>query len=124
MCGQSPKPLALSCFVRGKASKVSISRQARTKQMPRRLSVTGGVRGEVELRLYNWPAREEYRLLQALAFDATLLDGPHLPLRFRLAASLLPDVTAVLEGLAIPIQYDQTIDPATWSADSSKPTKQ
>jgi len=96
---------------------------ANAVESARVLSVTGGVRGEVELRLYNWPAREEYRLLQALAFDATPLEGPHLPLRFRLAASLLPDVTAVLEGLAIPIQYDQTIDPATWSADSSKPTK-
>jgi len=96
---------------------------ANAVESARVLSVPGGVRGEVELRLYNWPVWEEYRLLQALAFDATPLEGPHLPLRFRVAAQWVPDVIAVLEGLAIPIHYDQTIDPATWSAASSKPTK-
>jgi hypothetical protein len=73
------------------------------------LAVPGAMRGERELRLYNWPAWEEYRLLQALAYDATPPEGPHLPLRFRVAAEWRPDVVSVLEGLAIPIRYDRTL---------------
>lgn len=74
------------------------------------LTVPGGLRGERELRLYSWPAWEEYRLLQALAYDATPPKGPHLPLRFHVAVEWWPDVASVLQGLSILIRYDRTLD--------------
>ncbi len=73
------------------------------------LAPTGGMSGERELRLYNWPAWGEYRLLQALAYDATPIEGPHLPIRFRVAQEFWPDVVSVLDRLAIPLRYDRSM---------------
>jgi hypothetical protein len=83
--------------------------RANAQVSARVLAAPGGARGERELLLYNWPAWEEYSLLQALSYDATPAEGPHLPLRFRVAASSWRDVTNVLEGLEIHIRHDRTL---------------
>jgi hypothetical protein len=71
------------------------------------VSVVSGVKQERELRLFNWPAREEYQLLAALAYDTTPPEGPFLPIRYRVAPEWWPDVRAALEGLSIRIN-DET----------------
>jgi hypothetical protein len=65
--------------------------------------VSGGLTGEREVRLYNWPAWEEYQVLSALAYDFTPPEGPYLPLRFRVAGAWWPDVRSQLAGLGIRI---------------------
>jgi hypothetical protein len=71
------------------------------------LPVLSGLRWERELRLFNWPAREEYQLLAALAYDTTPPGGPFLPIRYRVAPEWWPDVRAAIEGLSIRIN-DET----------------
>lgn len=71
------------------------------------LPVVGGRTEERELRLFNWPAREEYQLLAALAYDTTPPEGPFLPIRYRVVPEWWPDVRAALEGLCIRIK-DET----------------
>lgn len=75
--------------------------------LARVLSVVSGLKHERELRLFNWPAREEYQLLAALAYDTTPPEGPFLPIRYRVAPEWWPDVRAALEGLSIRIK-DET----------------
>lgn len=103
-----------SAFPREQVRRLMYGLDLRAKAVTsaRVLNLQGSMSQEFELRLYNWPAPEEYRLLQALAFDATPMKGPHIPLRFHVAASCMPDVVAVLAGLSIPIDYDQSIAPA------------
>lgn len=74
------------------------------------LSVVSGLRQERELRLFNWPAREEYQLLAALAYDTTPPDGPFLPIRYRVATEWWPDVRTALEGLSIRIKDETGFD--------------
>jgi hypothetical protein len=69
--------------------------------MARVYRLSGKRAGEREVRLYNWPAWEEYQTLCALAYDCTPPEGPHLPVRYRVASAWWPDVRALLDGLGI-----------------------
>jgi hypothetical protein len=68
--------------------------------------VSGGARKEREVRLFNWPAWEEYQILAALAHDCTPAEGPFLPIRYRVADEFWPDVQTVLQGLRIPLREE------------------
>lgn len=56
---------------------------------------------EADLKLYSWPAWEEYRLLTAVAFQTPNANDTPLPFTFRVAPDWWPDVAAALRGLGI-----------------------
>jgi hypothetical protein len=74
------------------------------------LPVVSGVRQEREVRLFNWPARKEYQLLAALAFDMTQPEGPFLPIRYRVSPEWWHDVRMAVEGLSIRIKDETGLD--------------
>jgi hypothetical protein len=57
--------------------------------------------------LFSWPAWEEYQLLVALAADVTPLEGPRLPMKFRVAPEWVVDVKATLQGICLAIQEQE-----------------